>query len=130
MNPDDAIVVHSTPHRAGLRVEVRGVGTYENTLAYWHAVVAELGKHQVPGLLLIDETTGEPLSAEKWKTLVAAMIGKGLEHVRVAHVKPRGLQRIEYCELSAREAGLEARVFTDEAEADLWLRYGEHQRST
>jgi uncharacterized radical SAM superfamily Fe-S cluster-containing enzyme len=111
-------------------MEVRGVGTYENTLDYWLTIAAKLREHHVPGLLLIDETTGEPLPAEKWKALVRAMTGKGLEHVRIAHVKPHGLQRIEYCELSAREAGLEARVFTDEAEADLWLRYGEHTRST
>ena len=59
----------------------------------------------------------------------SSMVGKGLESVRIAHVKPHGLQRIDHCELFAREAGLEARVFTDETEADLWLRYGEHTRS-
>jgi hypothetical protein len=129
VNPDNAIVIHSAPHRVGLRVVVRGAGTYANTLAYWQTIAAKLQELGAPGLLVIDETTGEPLSAEDWKALVKAMVGKGLERVRIAHVKPHGLQRIEYCELAAREAGLEARVFTDEAEADLWLRYGEHVRS-
>ena len=50
--------------------------------------------------------------------------------MRVAHVKPIGLQNIEYCEIHAREAGLDARVFTNEMEASLWLRYGEHRRPT
>jgi len=50
--------------------------------------------------------------------------GKGLENVRIAHVKPHGLQQIEYCELHAREVGFVARVFTREIEAELWLRYG------
>jgi hypothetical protein len=130
MEKGDAIVIRYFSHRAGLRVEVHGLGTYENTVTYWRDIVAELRKRKVPGLLLIDETTGAPLTAQEWRHLVAAMVGKGLEHVRIAHVKPSGLQRIEYCELSAREAGLEARVFTNEAEADLWLRYGEHTRST
>jgi len=49
--------------------------------------------------------------------------------VRIAHVKPQGLQRVEYCELFAREAGLTARVFTEESVADLWLRHGLSERS-
>jgi len=129
VNPDDSIVISSAPHRVGLRVVVSGAGTYENTLAYWQTIAAALQELRAPGLLVIDETTGKPLSADDWKSLVEQMLGKGLERVRIAHVKPHGLQSIEYCELAAREAGLEARVFTDEAEADLWLRYGEHVRS-
>jgi len=129
MNADEGIVVHLTPHRVGLRVLVRGAGTYANTLAYWQTIAAKLRELDAPGLMVVDETTGPPLSAEDWKALVEAMQGQGLERVRIAHVKPHGLQLIEYCELAAREAGLEARVFTDEAEADLWLRYGEHERS-
>ena len=125
MKHDDTLIVESAPHRVGLRVEVRGVANYENTLAYWQAMSAELLAHPVPGLLLIDKTSGKPLLAEEWKALVEAMAGKGLEQVRLAHVKPSGLQRIEFCQLYAIEAGIDARVFTDEGEADLWLRYGE-----
>jgi hypothetical protein len=53
------------------------------------------------------------------------MRGLGLETVRIAHVKPHGLQLIEHCEIYANEAGFDSRVFTDESQADLWLRYGE-----
>jgi len=129
MTNDDPLIIHSSPHRAGLRVEVHGPGTYENTLAYWRSIAATLATLHPRGLLLVDETTGEPLSPIQWKALVLAMEGTGLEHLRIAHVKPHGLQRIEYCELYAREAGMEARVFTDEAEADLWLRHGERART-
>lgn len=119
-----SIGTRMAPHRAGLRVEVTGPGTYANTVAYWKTILAAVRAHLPQGLLLIDRTTGAPLAAEEWKRLVETMTGSGLESVRIAHVKPNGLQRIEYCELYAREAGFTARVFTDEGEADLWLRYG------
>jgi len=122
---EDALVIAFAPHRVGLRVEVRGVTDYQSTLAYWQTICAELQARRPPGLLLIDKTSGVPLSAEEWRLLVEKLAGKGLEQVRIAHVKPFGLQRIEFCELCAREFGIDARVFTDEAEADLWLRYGE-----
>lgn len=109
-----------------LRALVRGDGNYANTLGYWRSIAAELCERRPLGLLLVDETSGEPMSGEEWQTLVRAMVGEGLERVRIAHVKPFGLQRIEYCELYSREAGYEARVFTNENEASLWLRYGEH----
>ena len=50
---------------------------------------------------------------------------EGLQRLRIAHVKPAGLQAIEYCEIFAREAGIEAKVFEHEALAEIWLRYGE-----
>jgi len=125
----DSLLIRTAQHAAGLRVEVSGPGSYANTLAYWQTI-AKVVREQCPrGVLLIDRTSGPPLSAEEWKALVDAMAGSGLEHVRIAHVKPQGLQRVEYCELFAREAGLIARVFTEESVADLWLRHGLSARS-
>lgn len=129
MQPDDSLMIHTSQHRAGLRVEVSGPGTYANTLAYWKAIAKAVHEHPPRGLLLIDRTSGEPLTPDEWKALVDAMIGSGLEGVRIAHVKPHGLQQIEYCELFAREAGFSARVFTEESVADLWLRHGVSARS-
>jgi hypothetical protein len=108
-----------------LRAVARGEGSYASTLDYWRRIAAELRERRPHALLLVDETTGEPLSAAQWQALVETMSGEGLERVRIAHVKPLDLQHIEYCELFAREAGLDARVFTNEKEAALWLRYGE-----
>jgi hypothetical protein len=124
MDLDDALVVRTARSRGVLRAEVSGPGTYANTLAYWHAIAASIHEQTTFGLLLIDFTTGDALSPPQWKALVEAMAGQGLEDVRIAHVKPRGLQQIEYCELYAREAGFTARVFIDEMQANLWLRYG------
>src|SRR3546814_19439882 len=53
------------------------------------------------------------------------MQGEGLEKLRIAHVKPLGLQKVEFCEIFARDAGIEATVFQNESLADIWLQYGE-----
>lgn len=123
------LTIRTELQRIGLRVEVSGSGTYANTLAYWRAIVEAVNEHQPRALLLVDRTTGPALEAAEWKSLVEAMSGSGLERLRIAHVKPSGLQQIEYCELYAREAGFTARVFTDESEAAIWLRYGVSERS-
>jgi hypothetical protein len=118
------ISVAFTAEGSVLRAFAQGSGDYASTLDCWRRIAAALRERNPVGLLLIDETAGEPLSENEWLALVRAMSGEGLERVRIAHVKPFGLQRIEYCELFAREAGIEARVFTNEKEASVWLRYG------
>ena len=44
--------------------------------------------------------------------------------MRIAHVRPAGMAQLEYCEICAREAGIDARAFDDLAAAERWLRYG------
>ena len=112
------------PTRTGLRATATGPGTYAATVACWQAIVVEVRERQPSTVLLIDEMRGPPLRADEWHGLVDAMRGQGLENVRIAHVKPFGLQGIEYCEIFAREAGFHARVFDNESTAELWLRYG------
>jgi hypothetical protein len=111
-------------HPFGLKAYVRGEGVFGNTVAYWHALIAELERRPAAGLLLVDEMTGAPLSEEDWRQLVEMIKEGPLERVRIAHVKPMGLEKIEYCEIFAVEAGLQARVFTSESDAILWLRHG------
>ena len=122
---DDALRIQISPVHGGLRVEVSGASTLDHTIAYWRAIVSEAKLRHPRNLLLVDRTVGEALSAEEWKALVATLNGTGLESTRIAHVKPNGLEQLEYCELFALEAGFSARVFYDEAQADLWLRHGE-----
>jgi hypothetical protein len=114
-----------SPHALGLRVVVHGESTYENTVGYWRALLPEVQKRHPKCLLLIDELRGSPLTVVQWQALVESMKGSGLEAVRIAHVKPLGLQLIEHCEIYAREAGFDSRVFAEEAQAELWLRHGE-----
>ncbi|MEO6104139.1 MAG: hypothetical protein ABIP44_10945 [Pseudoxanthomonas sp.] len=111
-------------HPAGLRAWVTGEGTLQNTLAYWEAIVVELGARPAPALLLVDELRGESLPEQAWRQLVEAMEGTVLEQLRIAHVRPFGLQSVEFCELFALEAGMRARVFSSEDEAIMWLRHG------
>ena len=110
--------------RTGLRAKATGSATYDATVACWQAIVLQVKERRPATVLLIDEMRGPSLRAEQWHSLVDAMRGQGLENVRIAHVKPFGLQGIEYCEIFAREAGFHARAFDNEATAELWLRYG------
>ncbi len=116
--------VQFQPHPAGLRVHVTGANTLANTIAYWTRVLREV-RARPRAVLLVDELRGPPLSPDDWHVLVGAMAGTALQDVRIAHVKPRGLDTVEFCELHAKDAGFDARVFVHEDEASRWLRYGE-----
>lgn len=118
-------LVRFSRRQSQLRAHVIGDSTLENTVAYWRAILAEVQREPADSLLLIDELLGEPLTEAEWFNLVQQVQGHGLERVRIAHVKPQGLQQIEYCEIFACEAGFEAHVFDDEHAAEIWLRYGE-----
>ncbi|MFC3551755.1 hypothetical protein ACFOLC_12130 [Lysobacter cavernae] len=121
-----SLEVEIDDHPLGLRVHVQGEETYENTLAYWLMIAPRLETAQGKGLLLIDELLGPPMSEQQWLELVLTMEYAQLWRYRIAHVKPRGLKEVEYCELFARDANLDAKVFTDEREAERWLGEGRH----
>lgn len=107
-----------------LRARVTGTSSFASTIAYWLEIAAEVRARKPVALLLIDELQGRALSADEWQSLVEGTKQQGLEKVRIAHVKPLGLQTVEHCEIYAREIGLDARVFDNETNARLWLRYG------
>ena len=108
----------------GLRAEVVGERTFDNTVAYWEGIVERIKAQRPRWLLVCDELRGHELSIDQWHALVERMKGQGLEGLRIAHVKPGGIDHVEYCEIFAREAGIEARAFQDGRAADRWLRYG------
>ena len=108
----------------GLHAHVEGERSLEATIAYWTRIVEEVQARPPRWLLVLDDLRGHELSAEEWRQLVTEMKGKGLERVRIAHVKPHGLDHIEYCEIFAHEAGFDARAFSDQRVAERWLRYG------
>lgn len=115
----------STPGRDGMRVHVTGPRTLGNTIEYWRQIAEQAALLRPRTLLLIDDLAGRDLAPLEWQELVEAMAGYGLELVRIAHVKRSGLDHLEYCEIYANAAGIEARAFDDEREAERWLRYGE-----
>jgi hypothetical protein len=114
------------PTRTGVRVKATGLESYAATVECWRAIAAQAPERRMATVLLVDEMRGHPLRADEWQALVGGMRGLGLEDVRIAHVKPFGLQGVAYCEIFAREAGFDARVFDNETKAGLWLRYGSH----
>lgn len=116
--------VDAKRHPLGLRVHVKGEDNFDNTAAYWRAIVRHLRLTHARNLIVFDELEGEGLSESEWLDLVTHLDGMGLEQVRIAHVKPRGHNRVEYCELFARSAGYDARVFACEGEAERWLLAG------
>jgi hypothetical protein len=111
--------------RDGLRVQVAGARSFDNTIAYWTRIAEQVVRQSPRLLLLIDDLDGSDLTPREWHGVVEAMAGCGLERVRIAHVKRDGLDHLEYCEIYANAAGLDARAFDDEREAERWLRYGE-----
>lgn len=102
----------------GLRAEVQGLRTLQATIAYWETILEHVNARRPRWLLVLDELRGHELAAREWKELVDAMADRGLEGVRIADVKPFGLDHLEYCEIYAREAGLDARAFSDEGVAE------------
>lgn len=108
----------------GLLATVTGARSRDTTFAYWHAILEEVLARRPQWLLVNDLLRGDELSIGDWHALVDAMKGKGLEGIRIAHVKPFGADHVEWCEIFAREAGIDARAFADAAVAERWLRYG------
>ena len=111
-----------------LFVRVTGVnGTLETTVAYWLAIAAQVRARRPACLLIRDDMLGEPPPPPELEQFVAAMAGQGFEGVRVAYVEADGEQvaQVEHGEILAREQGFDARVFSSERQAELWLRHGE-----
>jgi hypothetical protein len=111
-----------------LFVHVTGVnGTLETTVAYWLAIAEHIRVRRPAKLMIRDDMIGEPPPPAELEKFVAAMAGQGFEGVRVAYVEADGHQvaQVEHGEILAREQGFDARVFGNEHEAELWLRYGE-----
>ena len=108
----------------GMRVRVTGLRSPEGTIAYWTQIVEHVAREHPTCLLVLDELHGTELTPAQWNDLVQSMVGKGLERVRIAHVKLFGLDHIEYCELYANIAGFDARAFNNLPDAERWLRYG------
>lgn len=122
---DDEVCVRLR-REAGARLHARvtGSNTLANTLTYWRAIADAIQAQPARELLLVDELQGPPLGAGQWRVLVEE-VGPRLGELRIAHVKPHGLDTVEYCVLMAIGSGLQAQVFSDLKSASLWLSYGE-----
>lgn len=100
--------------------------TLETTREYWLRISAHANACGAAQLLVLDALPGEVMSDEDLVRFFDSVGTLGLEHVRIAYVEGRTDQvaRIEYVELLALERGYRIRMFTNESDARLWLRYG------
>ena len=75
---------------------------------------------------MLDALPGEVMNDEDLLRFFDSVGTLGLEHVRIAYVEGRidQVSRIEYVELLALERGYRIRMFGNESEARMWLRYG------
>ena len=109
-----------------VRGEVPPQANLEVTRAYWMRIAAEVVARGAGQLLVLDMLPGEVMDDEDLVRFFDSVAGLGLTGVRIAYVEGRVDQvaRIEYVELLALERGYHIRVFANEPDARLWLRYG------
>lgn len=111
-------------------LRARVVGGHDTSLAvsreYWLRILQEVRASGASQLLVLDRMQGEVMGDDDLHRFFDAMVGQGLEGVRVAYVEGRADQipHIERAELMAREQGYDARVFNDQNDAMVWLRHG------
>lgn len=120
--------IEFSPADYGLKAQVKGVnGTLETTLAYWRRIAMEVRRVRPAGLLVVDDMEGEPPPPEQLVQFVQAMLGEGLEAVRVAYVEKHleQIPQVELASILANEHGFQGHVFDNERSAIIWLRYGE-----
>lgn len=106
--------------------EVVAEDNLELTREYWLRISERANAYGAEHLLVLDALPGEVMSDEDLVRFFDSVGTLGLEHVRVAYVEGRTDQvsRIEYVELLALERGYRIRMFANESDARLWLRYG------
>jgi hypothetical protein len=100
--------------------------TLERTREYWLRIAERANGCGAEQLLVLDALPGEVMSDEDLLRFFDSVGTLGLECVRIAYVEGRvdQVSRIEYVELLALERGYRIRMFGNESEARMWLRYG------
>ncbi len=109
-----------------LQGEVAPEANLEVTRAYWLRIAREVAACGASQLLVLDMLPGEVMDDGDLVRFFDSVAGLGLTDVRIAYVEGRVDQvaRIEYVELLALERGYRIRMFANEPDARLWLRYG------
>lgn len=109
-----------------LRGEVAAEDSLEATREYWRHIAAKVRACGADALLVLDGLPGEVMNDADLIHFFNGVAGLGLDRVRTAYVEGRvdQVSRIEYVEQLALERGYRIRMFTNESDARLWLRYG------
>lgn len=114
-------------HADHLRVQVLGdIDAQAVRIAYWREIAALGRARGVRRLLVVDRRKGRPATPPELAELAHLFRDEGRHFDRVAVVEPTPafLPAIEHAEIFGQAAGINVRVFGDEALALRWLRYG------
>jgi hypothetical protein len=91
------------------------------TSEYWITIIQRLRALGASQLLVLDAKESDVMSSEDLERFFVAIEGLGLEHVEG---RVDQMPRIQEAEIMAMERGYKVRMFGNEADARIWLRYG------
>lgn len=102
-----------------------GTDSLEVSLAMWRMMAAECDVTKADRLLVVEDLKSS-VGEDEMAQVIEAISGMGLSDLRVAFVELRDdIQIAEFGEILCIERGIDARVFSHEADARHWLVYGD-----
>jgi hypothetical protein len=110
-----------------LRVQVSGdIDAQPVRIAYWREIVATARSRGQRKLLVLDRKKGRPADPGELAEMAALFSADAVHLDRIALVEPTTafLQAMEHAEIQGRSAGINLRIFGDEANAERWLLFG------
>jgi hypothetical protein len=110
-----------------LRVQVSGdIDAQPVRIAYWREIVATAQARGPRKLLVLDRKKGRPADPGELAEMAALFSADAVHLDRIALVEPTTafLQAMEHAEIQGRSAGINLRIFGDEANAERWLLFG------
>lgn len=94
------------------------------SIAMWRLLIGQCRAYGMQRVLVVEDLAGT-VPPSDFDALTRAQVELGLPDFRVAFVDLHSdVRNNELSELSLREQGVSAKVFTDEEEARRWLLYG------
>lgn len=116
-----------TPAGGFLRVQVSGdIDAQAVRIAYWREIVATARERGERKLLVLDRKKGTPANPGELAEMARLFSADAMHVDRVAVVEPTTafLPAMEHAEIQGRSAGINVRIFADEASAERWLLFG------
>lgn len=110
-----------------LQVQVSGdIDAQAVRIAYWREIVATARERGERKLLVLDRKKGQAASPDELAEMARLFSADAVHVDRVAVVEPTTsfLPAMEHAEIHGRSAGINVRIFADEASAERWLLFG------
>lgn len=110
-----------------LRVQVSGdIDAQAVRIAYWREIVATARDRGERKLLVLDRKKGAPANPGELAEMARLFSADAVHVDRVAVVEPTTafVPAMEHAEIQGRSAGINIRIFADEASAERWLLFG------